>query len=367
MYCAKCGAQLPDVAKFCRNCGTAVTVAQTLPGEDIGRIAELRHSEPPSPPAPPLRRTVVSEPSQESATNSSLLFSGERQIVVRESEGPAKQRYAWMLVGVPILSTTVYALLNISPGSEAYWVYLLATSVINTALFFADLSSNNGEMNPLRFIAAFMFVPIWLWMRGKALNAGRVPFWTYLVVLLLSTFVLQPVVQLGASSWRSSRTEPAATGIEAQPVSATVPEAGPSAETAPTPAVSQAVAPSDAADEKWVEADLYVQSGSPDFSDVAGEGFLYLAKVTLDDVYSDTWAAKLLEPLGADGTGKVHLISQGKSGTFGGFLRLDCRAGTVVWKRAGWENVGDLTPQQATDAVGETVVTTLVKRLCQPG
>ena len=117
--------------------------------------------------------------------------------------------------------------------------------------------------------------------------------------------------------------------------------------------------------EAAADSDLYVSSRTEDFSDLADKGFVYLAKINVDGPYFDTWAARLVAPLDEAKSADVHVISQGKSGAFGGVVRLHCEAHTVSWKRAGWENVGRLTSDEAAEAVHADVIEAVIRRFCQ--
>lgn len=137
---------------------------------------------------------------------------------------------------------------------------------------------------------------------------------------------------------------------------------------APTPpptAANSAVVPPAGTPQPPSDEDLYVSSASEDFSDLRDKGYVFLAKVQLEGPYFDTWAGRLLNPIVAPKGAEVHLISQGKSGTFGGILTVNCGSRTISWERAGWQNVAGLTTEQAVEEVEQDVITATINQFCR--
>jgi hypothetical protein len=148
-YCTKCGALIAaqDV-RFCAACGTAVVLSPSTAG-------------------------TLPTPSTDADG----------------AETPVKQRYAWALLVVPLLSIVVSA--AIGPTASADWggVLLSVFAFANLALMFADCYTNNAEMTLFRFLVGFFAAPIWLWMRGKVMQTTRTPFWIYVGVWTLPIVV----------------------------------------------------------------------------------------------------------------------------------------------------------------------------------
>jgi len=97
-----------------------------------------------------------------------------------ETSPPVKQRYAWGMV-VLLFLLSVAAPSVLSPGS--LW---LVAAILYLALFFLDASANNADLTLFRVIAVLLLPFLWLWIRGRALNTTRAPFWAYVGLLVLS-------------------------------------------------------------------------------------------------------------------------------------------------------------------------------------
>jgi len=145
-------------AQFCHKCGTPLAADSRDGVYEVIAEADVR--------------AVSAEPDQRLAELNAASDADKPAAAVT-------QRYAWGMVAVLIL-LSVPAPTILSPGT-----ILVVGALLYLALFFLDASANNAELTLFRVMAVLLLPFLWLWIRGRALNTIRAPFWAYVGLFVL--------------------------------------------------------------------------------------------------------------------------------------------------------------------------------------